>query len=86
MKLNTLDQINNELISYAYNRAEEIRNNADKIRDSIINNQPSSIEQNKPLNIHTYIELIEDLTKQLNKLQALSVQVYRYNHGLEKEL
>lgn len=83
-KINDLDKINNLLITYAYSRCEEIRDYADKIRDSIIEKQPSSIVPNSPLNVTVYVQAIQDNCKLLEELEEASTKVYRVNKGLDQ--
>jgi len=84
--MHTLDKINNQLITYAFNRAEEIRKLSEDIKDNIIKNQPKNNVPNKPLNISCSVDYIKQLSEHLAELEELSTKVYRYNKGLEKEL
>ena len=81
--MNTLNKINNQLITYAYNRAEEIKKEAKKIENNILINHLSTNKPNKPLNISYILARIERLVNQLKELEQLSTKVYRYNKGLD---
>jgi hypothetical protein len=82
--MNYYDQVNNQFITYSYNRAQEIIEYGNKIKDQIINEQPSSAVPNKPLNLTTYIDHIQRVLDHLKELQELSVKTYRINKGLDK--
>lgn len=83
-KLTPLNIIHNQLITYAYNRAEEARKTAISIQDEILKNQPSNAVENKPLNLAGLLAQLEAYTRELGKLQQSSTAIYRVIQGLDK--
>jgi hypothetical protein len=83
-KLNDLDRINNLLITYAYSKAEDIVHYGDKMKDTIVQEYPSSKEANKALNISTYVNQVELLCSVLEEIEEMSTKVHRVNKGLDK--
>lgn len=82
-KLSPLDIIHNQLITYAYNRAEELRKTARAIQDEILASQPSNAVENKPLNLAGLLTQLEAYTRELDKAQKSSTLLYRVIKGLE---
>lgn len=83
-KLNKYNRINNVLITYAFNTADEIRKTAQEIQDRIRDEQPKSSIPNRCLNIAVNTEYINIKVRLLKEIEELSTYIYRVNQGLDK--
>ena len=85
-ELNNINKINNLLITYAYKVADDIRIEANEIKNKILKNQPSSEEKNHSLIISSRANYIMDQAKLLKKLDEQTTNLYRYDNNLDEDL
>jgi uncharacterized coiled-coil DUF342 family protein len=76
-KLSKADRIHNLLITYAYNTADSIRQESERLQRNIADRSPSSAEVNKCLLMETSIDDITRKLHLLSELQEMSVHLYR---------